>query len=66
VRGLYDASGTCGTVDLPRADNTTGGSCSGNVYTGISQNVLSAITDQEDVGEVDVGGCLSPAHSANS
>lgn len=55
-----DASGNCGTVDLPTADNTTGGSCSGNVYTGISQNVLAAITDNEDVGEVDVGGCLSP------
>ena len=55
-----DASGNCGTVDLPTSDNTTGGSCSGNVYTGISQNVLAAITDQEDVGEVDIGGCLSP------
>jgi Flp pilus assembly protein TadG len=55
-----DASGNCGTVDLPTADNTTGGSCSGNVYTGISTNVLSAITDQLDVGEVDLGGCLSP------
>ena len=55
-----DASGNCGTVDLPTADNTSGGSCSGNVYTGISQNVLAAITDQEDVGVVALGGCLSP------
>ncbi|HET6848410.1 MAG TPA: pilus assembly protein TadG-related protein [Gaiellales bacterium] len=55
-----DASGNCGTVDLPTADNTSGGSCSGNVYTGISQNVLSAITDQIDIGELDIGGCLSP------
>jgi Flp pilus assembly protein TadG len=55
-----DASGNCGTVDLPTADNTTGGSCSGNVYTGISQNVVSAITDQIDIGELDIGGCLSP------
>src|SRR5262249_8809467 len=44
----------------PTADNTSGGSCSGNVYTGISQNVAAAITDQLDIGEVDVGGCLSP------
>jgi Flp pilus assembly protein TadG len=55
-----DASGQCGTVDLPTADNMTGGSCSGNVYTGISQNVAAAITDQIDIGEVDIGGCLSP------
>jgi hypothetical protein len=55
-----DASGNCGTVDLPTAANTTGGSCSGPVYAGISQNVAGAITDTLDIGEVDVGGCLSP------
>jgi Flp pilus assembly protein TadG len=55
-----DANGNCGTVDLPTAANTTGGSCSGPVYTGISTNVTAAITDTEVVGEVDVGGCLSP------
>ncbi len=55
-----DASGQCGTIDLPTADNTSGGSCSGNVYSGISSNVQAAITDQIDIGEVDVGGCLSP------
>jgi putative Flp pilus-assembly TadE/G-like protein len=55
-----DANGQCGTVDLPTADNTTGGSCGGNVYTGTSVNVQAAITDQLDIGEVDVGGCLSP------
>jgi Flp pilus assembly protein TadG len=55
-----DASGNCGTVDLPTAANNTGGSCSGPVYSGISQNVAGAITDTLDIGEVDVGGCLSP------
>ena len=55
-----DASGNCGTVDLPTADNTSGGSCTGNVYTGISQNVVAAITDGLDVGMVTLGGCLSP------
>jgi hypothetical protein len=55
-----DASGNCGTVDLPTNTNTTGGSCSGSVYTGISTNVSGAITDTLDIGEVDVGGCLSP------
>jgi Flp pilus assembly protein TadG len=55
-----DASGQCGTVDLPTADNTTGGSCSGNVYAGITGNVQGAITDTLDIGQVVVGGCLSP------
>jgi Flp pilus assembly protein TadG len=55
-----DASGQCGTIDLPTADNTSGGSCSGNVYTGVSSNVQAAITDQIDIGQVEVGGCLSP------
>jgi Flp pilus assembly protein TadG len=55
-----DANGNCGTVDLPTAANTSGGSCSGTVYSGTSQNVIAAITDQIDIGEVDVRGCLSP------
>ena len=55
-----DVSGNCGTVDLPTAANTTGGSCSGPVYSGISQNVAAEITDAQDVGQVLVGGCLSP------
>jgi hypothetical protein len=50
-----DASGQCGTVDLPTAANTTGGSCSGPVYTGISNNVQAAITGANDIGEVDIG-----------
>jgi Flp pilus assembly protein TadG len=55
-----DASGNCGTVDLPMADNTSGGSCSGNVYTGITGNVQGAITDTLDIGQLVIGGCLSP------
>jgi Flp pilus assembly protein TadG len=55
-----DASGNCGTVDLPMADNTSGGSCSGNVYSGITGNVQGAITDTLDIGKLVVGGCLSP------
>ena len=37
-----------------------GGSCSGPVYPGISSNVAAEITDTQDVGQVVVGGCLSP------
>lgn len=55
-----DASGNCGTVDLPTPANTTGGSCSPPVYSGISSNVAAEITDTQDVGQVVVGGCLSP------
>jgi hypothetical protein len=55
-----DASSNCGTVDLPAADNTTGGSCAGNTYAGTSQNVQAAIADALDIGEIDGGGCLSP------
>jgi Flp pilus assembly protein TadG len=55
-----DASGNCGTVDLPMAGNTSGGSCSGNVYTGITGNVQGAITDTLDIGQLVIGGCLSP------
>jgi hypothetical protein len=38
-----DASGNCGTVDLPTAANTTGGSCNGAVYTGITGKATGAI-----------------------
>jgi Flp pilus assembly protein TadG len=55
-----DANGNCGTVDLPTAANTTGGSCSGSVYTGISSNVQAAILGTNDIGQVEIGGCLSP------
>jgi Flp pilus assembly protein TadG len=55
-----DANGNCGTADLPTAANTTGGSCSGPVYTGTSSNIQAAILGQNDIGEVDIGGCLSP------
>jgi Flp pilus assembly protein TadG len=55
-----DASGNCGTVDLPTASNTTGGSCSGSVYTGITGNIKSDLADQLDIGNVNIGGCLSP------
>ena len=55
-----DAKGNCGTADLPTAANTTGGSCSGSVYTGTSANIQSAILGQIDIGQVNIGGCLSP------
>ena len=54
------AASQCGTVDLPTAANITGGSCSGPVYTGITNNVTAALTGANDIGEVDIGGCLSP------
>jgi Flp pilus assembly protein TadG len=59
-----DANGNCGTVDLPTAANNTGGSCSGPVYSGISQNVQAALGDTNDIGQMVVGGCLSPKPGA--
>jgi Flp pilus assembly protein TadG len=66
---LFTCSGSgttsnCGTVDLPTAANTSGGSCSGPVYTGISQNVQAALSDTNDIGQMVVGGCLSPKPGA--
>jgi Flp pilus assembly protein TadG len=55
-----DASGNCGTADMPTPANTTGGSCSGPVYTGTSGNIQAEILDTQNVGQVVVGGCLSP------
>jgi Flp pilus assembly protein TadG len=55
-----DANGQCGTVDLPTSANTTGGSCSGPVYSGITGNVQAALSGANIIGEVDIGGCLSP------
>jgi Flp pilus assembly protein TadG len=67
---LFTCSGSgttsnCGTVDLPTSANTTGGSCSGPVYTGITQNVAAAVGDTEDVGRLTLGGCLSPKPGAS-
>jgi hypothetical protein len=66
---LFTCSGTgttsnCGTIDLPTAANTTGGSCSGPVYTGITQNIQAALGDTIDIGPVKLGGCLSPKSGA--
>jgi Flp pilus assembly protein TadG len=66
---LFTCSGSgvtsnCGTVDLPTASNTTGGSCTGSVYTGTSQNVSDALSDLIDIGTLNVGGCLSPKPGA--
>ncbi len=55
-----DASGQCGTIDLPTATNTSGGSCSGAVYTGTAGNVQAAILGTNDIGQITAGGCLSP------
>jgi Flp pilus assembly protein TadG len=54
----------CGTVDLPTAANTSGGSCSGAVYAGTSQDVSAAIDGTEDAGRLVLGGCLSPKPGA--
>ncbi len=59
------ATSNCGTVDLPTAANATGGSCSGPVYTGNSQNVSSALSDTIDIGPLNLGGCLSPKPGAS-
>jgi Putative Flp pilus-assembly TadE/G-like len=55
-----DANGNCGTADMPTPANTTGGSCSGPVYSGITSNISAEIGDTQDVGQIVVGGCLSP------
>jgi Flp pilus assembly protein TadG len=59
------ATSNCGTVDLPTAANTTGGSCSGPVYSGITQNVQGALGDTLDIGTITIGGCLSPKPGAS-
>jgi Flp pilus assembly protein TadG len=55
----------CGTVDLPTSANVTGGSCSGPVYAGVSQNVSDALSDLIDIGPLVLGGCLSPKPGAS-
>jgi Flp pilus assembly protein TadG len=66
---LFTCSGTgstsnCGTIDLPTAANTSGGSCSGATYAGNSQNIQAALSDAEDIGPIVIGGCLSPKPGA--
>jgi Flp pilus assembly protein TadG len=58
------ATSNCGTVDLPTAANTTGGSCSGSVYTGNTSNISATLADTNDIGPVVLGGCLSPKPGA--
>jgi Flp pilus assembly protein TadG len=58
------ATSNCGTVDLPTAANTSGGSCVTPVYTGTSTNVSNALSDLIDIGTLNIGGCLSPKPGA--
>lgn len=58
------ATSNCGTIDLPQASNTSGGSCSGAVYSGISQNISATLGDTLDIGPLVLGGCLSPKPGA--
>jgi Flp pilus assembly protein TadG len=60
-----NAPGTYGTIDLPATDNTTGGSCSGDVIKGTPGNIQSVLGDTTDVGQVTLGGCLSVKSGAS-
>ena len=66
---LFTCTGTgttsnCGTIDLPTSANTSGGSCSGPVYSGTSQTTQSALAGSLDAGVLVLGGCLSPKPGA--
>jgi Putative Flp pilus-assembly TadE/G-like len=58
------STSNCGTIDLPQASNTSGGSCSGSVYTGNTQNITATLSDTVDIGPLVLGGCLSPKPGA--
>ena len=60
-----NAPGAYGTIDLPATDNTTGGSCSGDIVKGTPTNIQSILGDTMDVGQLVVGGCLSVKSGAS-
>ena len=57
--------GAYGTIDLPTTDNTTGGSCSGNVNKGTPSNIGPELSDNLPAGTLVVGGCLSVKSGAS-
>jgi len=57
--------GAYGTIDLPATDNTTGGSCSGNVNKGTPSNIGPELADTLPSGTLVVGGCLSVKSGAS-
>jgi hypothetical protein len=57
--------GAYGTIDLPATDNTTGGSCSGNVNKGTPSNIGPELGDNLPAGTLVVGGCLSVKSGAS-
>jgi hypothetical protein len=57
--------GAYGTIDLPATDNTTGGSCSGNVNKGTPSNIGPELADNLPAGPLVVGGCLSVKSGAS-
>src|SRR5512138_3600241 len=57
--------GAYGTIDLPATDNTSGGSCSGNVNKGTPSNIAPELADQLPAGQLVVGGCLSVKSGAS-
>jgi Flp pilus assembly protein TadG len=60
-----NSPGAYGTVDLPAADNTSGGSCTGDVNKGTPPNVKSEVGDQLPTGVLALGGCLSVKSGAS-
>jgi Flp pilus assembly protein TadG len=60
-----NSPGAYGTVDLPTASNTTGGSCSGPTNLGTPPNVKSELSDQLPTGQLALGGCLSVKSGAS-
>jgi hypothetical protein len=57
--------GAYGTIDLPATDNTTGGSCAGNVNKGTPSNISPELGDTLPAGTLVVGGCLSVKSGAS-
>src|SRR6476646_7603266 len=57
--------GAYGTIDLPTTDNTTGGSCAGNVNKGTPSTISPELGDALPAGTLVVGGCLSVKSGAS-
>ncbi|MGN6380504.1 MAG: pilus assembly protein TadG-related protein [Gaiellales bacterium] len=56
---LQNQPGAYGTIDLPAASNTSGGSCVGTTNLGTPPNIKAELTDTLPAGQLVVGGCVS-------
>jgi Flp pilus assembly protein TadG len=57
--------GAYGTIDLPAAGNTSGGSCTGTTNKGTPSNISQELGDQLPAGQIVLGGCVSVKSGAS-